>query len=411
MFPMFAGGSSHQVGVRRAAAFKAGLSATLAIVVVVMSGLSVNGATAHAASPMRFAAVDAGEHHTCALTPERSVVCWGSNKRAQAAPPAGRFRTIDAGWGVTCAISTSSALACWGDPVYGALVPPTGDFESVSVETGTACAVTPAATVACWGNKIGISQAGAPAPGNFRSVKVGNDFGCGVRVDSTIACWGDDSRGQVSEVPSGAFTAVSTGLGFACGLATTRALDCWGLVFGNRGQTDPPAGEFIAVTTGDHHGCAIRTDSAIVCWGVNFYGESIPPAGRFKAVSAGSFHTCGLRTDSTVTCWGYNEFGQTSVPVAIRPTEAFDVPTTKRCVSRRNFRIRVRKLPGITWASADVVVNGKRVKTLKGARITARVDLRGLPKGRYTVTISATASDGRVVTDRRRYRTCAGVRS
>ena len=47
------------------------------------------------------------------------------------------------------------------------------------------------------------------------------------------------------------------------------------------------------------------------------------------------------------------------------------------------------------------------------ARITATVDLRGLPKGRFKVKIAATLTTGKVVTSTRRYRTCTkkGARS
>ena len=53
-----------------------------------------------------------------------------------------------------------------------------------------------------------------------------------------------------------------------------------------------------------------------------------------------------------------------------------------------------------------MTVNKKRVKTLKGKRITAGVDLRGLPKGKFTVTVSARTTDGRTVKETRKYRTC-----
>jgi streptogramin lyase len=99
----------------------------------------------------------------------------------------------------------------------------------------------------------------------------------------------------------------------------------------------------------------------------------------------------------------------TPTTARISPARAFKLPSAHRCVSRRHFKIRIRKLPGVTWASAKVYVNGKRVKTVKRARITAPVDLRGLPEGRYTVKIVAVTTDGRTVRGKRRYRTCAGA--
>jgi hypothetical protein len=86
----------------------------------------------------------------------------------------------------------------------------------------------------------------------------------------------------------------------------------------------------------------------------------------------------------------------------------FVAPNNRRCVSRRNFRIRIRRQrAGITLVSAAVAVNGRRVAVRRGARLTAPVDLRGLPRGRFTIRISALTADGRAISGTRRYRTCA----
>ena len=76
------------------------------------------------------------------------------------------------------------------------------------------------------------------------------------------------------------------------------------------------------------------------------------------------------------------------------------------CTSRRSFRIRVRSKRRDPVVNATVSVNGKRVKTLKGKRITAPVVLRGLPKGTFLVKITATTRKGRKISGTRRYRTC-----
>lgn len=94
-------------------------------------------------------------------------------------------------------------------------------------------------------------------------------------------------------------------------------------------------------------------------------------------------------------------------PPPLKATKAFELPPAKHCVSRRRFRIRIRKISGVTFVSATVLVNGRRVRAVKGKRLTAPIDLAGLPKGRFTVKITALAKDGRKVTGTRRYRTCA----
>ena len=99
----------------------------------------------------------------------------------------------------------------------------------------------------------------------------------------------------------------------------------------------------------------------------------------------------------------------TRVPLP-KATAVILLPSAKQCVSRRNFRIRLKQPRGLTLKSATVSVDGKRVATRSGKRVTAPVDLRGLPKGRFTVKITVTLTDGRKVTSTRKYRTCAPKR-
>jgi hypothetical protein len=78
------------------------------------------------------------------------------------------------------------------------------------------------------------------------------------------------------------------------------------------------------------------------------------------------------------------------------------LPAARSCTSRRAFTIRLPR----NAVSARVRVNGKLVRTLRGKRLPARVDLRGLPRTRVRVTISARLRSGRVVHLTRTYRTC-----
>ncbi len=80
------------------------------------------------------------------------------------------------------------------------------------------------------------------------------------------------------------------------------------------------------------------------------------------------------------------------------------------CVSRRSFRIRLRVPVGTRVRSARVLVAGRRVQVMRGARITAPVDLRGLPRGTVDVRIRVVTRSGAVLRERRTYRTCLGAR-
>lgn len=82
----------------------------------------------------------------------------------------------------------------------------------------------------------------------------------------------------------------------------------------------------------------------------------------------------------------------------------------KKCLSKRSFRIRLKEPKGDALDSAKVYVNGRLVRTIKRERITAPVNLTGLPKGRYTVRITAKTVLGRTITGTRKYRTCTKKR-
>jgi hypothetical protein len=98
-------------------------------------------------------------------------------------------------------------------------------------------------------------------------------------------------------------------------------------------------------------------------------------------------------------------------PPAFGPTGVITgLPSAKKCLSRRSFRIRIRERRGRKYETVLVFVNGKRVAVRRGARVTAPVDLRGLPKGRFTVKISVITTRGEIITGTRKYRTCAKKR-
>src|SRR5438105_3182648 len=65
------------------------------------------------------AVVSSGADHACALRPDATVVCWGSNNYNESSPPSGTFVQIDSGIGFTCGIRSDGTLACWGYDFQG----------------------------------------------------------------------------------------------------------------------------------------------------------------------------------------------------------------------------------------------------------------------------------------------------
>ena len=79
---------------------------------------------------------------------------------------------------------------------------------------------------------------------------------------------------------------------------------------------------------------------------------------------------------------------------------------TVRCTSRRaiTYRLPLRKRERIK--RVRVTVNGKRVKVRRAGRRGVRVSLRGRPKARYRIRVTAKTSRKRTIKLDRRARTC-----
>jgi hypothetical protein len=155
-------------------------------------------------------------------------------------------------------------------------------------------------------------------------------------------------------------------------------------------------------------------DSVVGCPGSGHLLYTSPePARYFLQVFGSVGGTYSLRIDPAAAVSGASDGaianGSGNRVDAFGSNGVFIIPSNRRCVSRRHFRIRIRRQRnGVRLISAAVAVNGRRVAVRQGARLTAPVDLRRLPKGRFTVRISALTDDGRAIVGKRRYRTCAG---
>jgi hypothetical protein len=90
-----------------------------------------------------------------------------------------------------------------------------------------------------------------------------------------------------------------------------------------------------------------------------------------------------------------------------RAAPAANLPSSRSCASRRRFRIRLTRAPrGDRVRSAQVLVNGKRATVVRGTRLRAPIDLRGLPKRTVRVTVTVRTAKGRTLRSARTYHTC-----
>ena len=141
----------------------------------------------------RFTAVSAGYGHSCAVSRESTITCWGRNHYGQADAPSGRFTAVSASDAHSCAIRSDGTITCWGaiETASGDVVDtfePVGQFTAVSssFSSGQSCAVRTDGAIVCWGQNY-LGQADAPS-GRYVAVSAGPGFSCAVRADGTITC-------------------------------------------------------------------------------------------------------------------------------------------------------------------------------------------------------------------------------
>jgi len=81
----------------------------------------------------------------------------------------------------------------------------------------------------------------------------------------------------------------------------------------------------------------------------------------------------------------------------------------RTCVPLKRLVIRLRQRGRVRLSVVRVYVGGRRVKLLRGVRVTARIVLTRLPAGRFTVRALGMTTNGRRLTAIRRYRNCGAT--
>lgn len=98
------------------------------------------------------------------------------------------------------------------------------------------------------------------------------------------------------------------------------------------------------------------------------------------------------------------ETKQTTPKTAVAPSVTVAAP--KQCASLRVFPIHIQHVNQLHLVWAQVYLNGRLRKTLHPGHMHAVVNLRDLPPGTFTVTITAHQRNGRVLHGKRTYHTC-----
>jgi hypothetical protein len=312
-------------------------------------------------------AIAAGIAHTCAITPEGGVRCWGNNNFGQLGNGSNvgsnvpvdvvgieGGKTIVAGGNHTCVL-TGDKVWCWGQNSEGQLGDGTRMDRNVPVNVLN----------------------------NVADITAGLDYTCAIMTYGQVMCWGNNDQGQLADdtrtdrlIPTlstliSGLSNVDAGLNKSCGLTSTGLLRCLsgggnqpsggpipgagqspesGLdVAVNRfsslvmalngggvpvefrnGQFKPISGinRAIDVDSGVGHVCALLDNGTVKCWGSNYYGQLginskssnqdpqlVQGISSAWQLAVGKFHACVLITSSTpgvndIQCWGLNKDGQ-----------------------------------------------------------------------------------------------------
>ena len=173
--------------------------------------------------------IAAGGTHTCGLDANAFAYCWGANHFGQLGTgsrseqplrptPVAQgyvFQSLTAGGNHTCGLTTEGRIVCWGQNNEGQLGNGSGGLYQWSTPVAVAVDVT------------------------FRAVSAGTEHTCGLSVDGLTYCWGANASGQLGDgsherrlVPTPTaggvtFATVSAGSTNTCGLATDGLVYCW----------------------------------------------------------------------------------------------------------------------------------------------------------------------------------------
>ena len=243
-------------------------------------------------------AISAGWKHTCALTSGGGVKCWGNNYSGQLGdgtittdPPNGYGKTmpvdvigltsgvsaIAAGGQHTCALTTNGRVKCWGyngagqlgdGKYYDSSTPVnvselTSGVSAIAAGGNNTCALTAVGGVKCWGDNMG-GQLGINMQANLSdtpvdvvgltsgisAIVVGFGHSCAQAISGGVRCWGDNEYGQLGD-----------GSIKPSGYNPSPVYVVWQTTWIN------------AITAGNHHTCALISGGEVMCWGDDSSGQ------------------------------------------------------------------------------------------------------------------------------------------
>ena len=264
------------------------------------------------------------QNHTCALTNTGGVKCWGSNSEGQlgsnedtasaqyavdvvdgedSTTPLSGIAQISAGERHTCAVTVEGTVKCWG---YNAEGGPLGNGEGLY--TGERPSVVGRPGKTNYPVDV-VEKEGSTAPlRGIVQVVTGSHHSCARTMAGTVKCWGNNNVGQLG---NGGTVSANTPVDVLAGEDT--------LLTG-----------IIQISAGRFHTCGITMGGGVKCWGYGLNGRlghgdtsdahypvdvveragSSSPLTGIVSVSGGREQTCALTHRGEILCWGKGDDGQ-----------------------------------------------------------------------------------------------------
>ena len=214
-----------------------------------------------------YSRITAGSTHTCIITRESQVICWGNLEKwqmgdNQPAPVNDEGETVFRRFYPEHYVVVVDENGDTTGPLTGVI-----SLAAGSIHT---CALITTGQVRCWGGGGG---------------RLGNDTNTYSNHAVTVV----DGNGSTN--PLTGVISLAVGSSHTCALTTAGRVWCWG--HGDKSQLGNDS------TTGSNHPVAVVDGDG-----------STNPLTNIVTLGAGGFHTCAVTSGGGALCWGHGALGQ-----------------------------------------------------------------------------------------------------
>lgn len=147
--------------------------------------------------------------------------------------------------------------------------------------------------------------------------------------------------------------------------------------------------------------CTVAASSA----SVGVVNKGVAGASAAVKPAAGTYYWKATYSGDAVNAPSTSACGAEVLTVA-KPANFGLASLSKQCVSKRRFIAHPRAPKGVKLLSVQVFINGKLKTTGKLVKGHTTINLKGLPKGTFKVSMIATSTTGQTYEDSRTFHTC-----